>query len=68
MSGWAQFWVMNTVTVLLLMGSQRFGLWTKVAGWDITEGRLSYPHSGTLANGGPQELLRRTVVTLPESS
>ena len=68
MPGWAQFWVMNTVMVLLLMGSQRFGLWTKVAGWDITEGWLSYSQSGALANGGPQELLQRTVVTLPESS
>ena len=68
MPGWAQFWVMNTVTVLLLMGSQRFGLWTRVAGWDITEGWPSYLQSGAQANGGPQELLRRTVVTLPESS
>jgi hypothetical protein len=68
MSGWAQFWVMNTVTVLLLMGNQLFGLWTKVAGWDITEGWLSCPQSGALANGGPQELLQRTFVTLPESS
>lgn len=50
--GWVQCWSMNTMMVLLSMDNQRFGLWTKCAGWGTTKGRLLFLRSSTLMDGG----------------